>query len=312
LEVVLSDSSVPGEGEHKMMDYIRQAKTHQGYDPNTRHCFYGADADLIMLSLLTHEPNFMIIREEHVIKKTKQGGVQRLDIQKTFNFQLIFISLLREYFQLEYSSLATQMRMRFDLERVIDDFVFFCFFIGNDFLPSLSALDISEGSLDSLIDLYKELLPSMTDYITEAGKIYWDRAQPFIEMLGKHEVDSFRLRIESIKQAKYERIVSFQGAGSSAVSVAEGGAGQDSGNAKGRGVDRATMIKNRIREKLHEKKVMKVLHLKNKKKDRQYKKFMLIKRFQEDDEEGSMGLSKHQKEIRAQMLTKFSALFMKQ
>lgn len=51
-----------------------------------------------MLSLLTHEPNFMIIREEHVIKKVKQGGVQRIDIQKTFNFQLIFINLLREYF----------------------------------------------------------------------------------------------------------------------------------------------------------------------------------------------------------------------
>jgi len=28
-----------------------------------------------MLSLLTHEPNFMIIREEHVVKKIKQGGV---------------------------------------------------------------------------------------------------------------------------------------------------------------------------------------------------------------------------------------------
>lgn len=76
------------------------------------------------------------------------------------------------------------MMMRFDIERIIDDFVFFCFFIGNDFLPSLSSLDIGEGSLDNLIELYKKLLPEMKDYITDAGKIYWDRAEPFIRMLG--------------------------------------------------------------------------------------------------------------------------------
>ena len=51
------------------------------------------------------------------------------------------------------------MKMKLDIERIIDDFVFFCFFIGNDFLPSLSALDIAEGSLDSLILLYKSHLP---------------------------------------------------------------------------------------------------------------------------------------------------------
>lgn len=126
-------------------------------------------------------------------------------------------------------------------------------------------------------------------------------------MLGRHEVDSFRLRIESIKQAKHERIVSFQGA----PALTDGGAPGD-GNAKGRGLDKGTMVKNRIRERLHEKKVSKVMHLKGKGRDRQYKKFMLVKRFQEDDEEGSMGLSKHQKEIRAQMMTKFSALYLKQ
>ena len=151
------------------MDYIRNLKLDPNYDPNTRHCFYGPDADLIMLSLLTHEPHFTIIREEHVIKKLKQGGVQRIDISRTNNLQLVHISLLREYFLLEYRDVAPQMKIRFDVERIIDDFIFFCFFIGNDFLPSLSALDISEGSLDHLINFYKKSLPSMKDYITDAG-----------------------------------------------------------------------------------------------------------------------------------------------
>jgi 5'-3' exonuclease len=62
---------------------------------------------------------------------------------------------------LEYVPLQPKMKMRFDLERIIDDFVFFCFFIGNDFLPTLSALDIGEGSLDNLIEFYQKCLPQM-------------------------------------------------------------------------------------------------------------------------------------------------------
>ncbi|PNT64151.1 hypothetical protein BRADI_4g25132v3 [Brachypodium distachyon] len=144
LKVIMSDANVPGEGEHKIMSFIRAQWSMESYDPNTSHCLYGHDADLIMLALASHE---------------------------------VHISILRKYLELE----MTTPGYKHDTERLIDDFVSICFLMGNDFIPQIPSLEIHEFGVDLLIEMYKTTFNEMGGYILNTDKIK-DKHAAYLEV----------------------------------------------------------------------------------------------------------------------------------
>ncbi|OAL38043.1 hypothetical protein AYO20_02495 [Fonsecaea nubica] len=186
VEVVLSGHEVPGEGEHKIMEYIRQAKAQPDYDPNVRHCLYGLDADLIMLGLLSHDPHFCLLREEVTFGRQSQKKSKELEHQ---NFYLMHLCIVREYLELEFQELKQPGALEFDydMERIIDDFILMAFFVGNDFLPNLPNLHINEGALALMFQKYKQILPTLGGYINEHGVINLQRLGVLLDELAEVE-----------------------------------------------------------------------------------------------------------------------------
>eukprot|EP01071_Lankesteria_metandrocarpae_P003055 Lankesteria_metandrocarpae@DN2724_c1_g1_i1.p1 len=237
IQIVLSDANSPGEGEHKIMDFVRRQRTVEGYNANTVHCMHGMDADLIMLGLATHEAHFYIVREEVVdVSKTISCGlcgktghlISECDITKlgkseddpgvdgaieeTFQsswkpLQFLRLPVLREYLRNELKFEQDALPFPYDFERCVDDFVMLCFFVGNDFLPHLPSLSIHKGSIDQMILLYTHVLPKFDNYLTNEGQMNVKAVKHFVSFLAQVEDQVFvnELRRQEAIRKRTER-----------------------------------------------------------------------------------------------------------
>nr|CCC93763.1 putative 5'-3' exoribonuclease 2 [Trypanosoma congolense IL3000] len=163
--VVFSDAHVAGEGEHKIMQYIRGLRVQPGYDPNTSHVIYGMDADLICLGLITHERNVTILRNQ--LTDSFQAAHNA--------FCYFHIAEYRECLRKSFLALSGM-----NLERIIDDFVFLCFFVGNDFLPHIPLISLKAKGLEMLLNHYVEELCN-TSYLTNKGEVNFAVLPGFLE-----------------------------------------------------------------------------------------------------------------------------------
>ena len=230
MQIYISDASVPGEGEHKIMDFIRRQRVNRGHDPNTKHVIYGLvcpclfqrfrndsfypkDADLIMLALATHEPHFKVLREDVFFQDTSPSACRicgqeghyaaqctgtkaevKKEPPKKKPFIFLDVSILREYLEVELN--VPQIPFPFSLEQAVDDWVLLIFFVGNDFLPHLPSLEIREGAIDTLLKIWKDELPRMGGYLTNHGQLELSRAEIILSGLARREDDIFKRRRE--------------------------------------------------------------------------------------------------------------------
>uniref|UniRef100_A0A3P8X0H4 5'-3' exoribonuclease 1 n=1 Tax=Cynoglossus semilaevis TaxID=244447 RepID=A0A3P8X0H4_CYNSE len=190
VRVYLSGHETPGEGEHKIMEFIRSENRKPDHNPNTRHCLYGLDADLIMLGLTSHEPNFSLLREE--VRFGGKKSQKRITAPEETTFHLLHLSLMREYIDYEFSGIRNHIGSEYDLERIIDDWILMGFLVGNDFIPHLPHLHINHDALPLLYKTYISIRPSMEGYLNENGHLNLRNFEKYMEKLSEFDREHFQ------------------------------------------------------------------------------------------------------------------------
>ncbi|KAI9335037.1 XRN 5'-3' exonuclease N-terminus-domain-containing protein [Zopfochytrium polystomum] len=193
VKVILSDASVPGEGEHKIMDYIRRQRVQPEYDPTTRHVVYSQDADMIILALTVHEPHIKVLRQ---LSPDDKIYFRRYRPKNGVQFGFLHVAILREYLDAELRPCTGS----FDLERAIDDWVFLICFLGNDFIPRLPTNRRWEAALmDRLVRAWKSIKPQLGDgrYLTDSGDIDFEAVKLLLVHLMKFDYCVFHVEMNN-------------------------------------------------------------------------------------------------------------------
>ena len=193
-EIIYSSYLTPAEGEHKLLQFIRTNKENHTY------VIYGLDADLIFLALSTASDNIYLLREA--------TEFNRKESKEVLNF--VSIKIMRESI---YNTMKRFIE-NVDSTKIINDFIFMCYFLGNDFLPHIPSLDIQNEGIEYLIKNYAKTSKELVgEYLLE-DKINNNFLRLFIKNLASQEEETLKHEYGSKKRRficngdDYEREVS--------------------------------------------------------------------------------------------------------
>jgi len=177
-----------------MFDLIRKYPEKHTEDLNTY--IYGLDADLIMLSI-SHLP---ICKNIYLLRETP-------DFVKSINIELI----PNDYYILDIEELAIKIVYELNatkpflknINKKVYDYIFLCFFLGNDFLPHFPALNIRTTGINKMLNAYRETI-NENEYLTDGKLIYWKNVKKLVKYLALNEEEY--IKIEYNSREKLEKL----------------------------------------------------------------------------------------------------------
>jgi 5'-3' exonuclease len=194
--IYLSLSNKYGEGEHKIFDFIRAFPE---YHSTTSTVVYGLDADLIMLCI-NHLPiskNIYLFRETpHFI----QNISSELEPNESY---VLNIPELAHIITLDMNN-GNELNLEQEKNRIYD-YIFMCFFLGNDFMPHFPSINIRTGGIDKMMNAYKATIGGTNENLYDGKKIVWKNVRKLVTFLA--ELEEQHLKEEMKLRDRREKII---------------------------------------------------------------------------------------------------------
>ena len=150
LQVLISNSNVPGEGEQKFLPIIRNMRKNKS-EQDASIYIYSPDADMIVLAMATHKSKIHIFREvakERDLKETLGN----------YEFVALDIDKCKTAFKGELTkSIGMSSGVTVDEISIMNDYNFLTYLVGNDFVISLPFFKIRKGGMELLQKVYNDL-----------------------------------------------------------------------------------------------------------------------------------------------------------
>jgi 5'-3' exonuclease len=184
-----SSADEEGEGEHKIFQHIEDHKLH-----DKKIAIHGLDADLIMLSLLSHHRKIYLVRENKT-STIEEPSISYLDIAALRTGILQELRCSPDLIDNSFSAASCDL---------IESYVVACFMLGNDFLPHLATVNLKKQGMDRLIGTLCEIQAAYDTTLVSGGSINVELLHKIIEKLAKTEdVDIAKVNEDYVKQKAF-------------------------------------------------------------------------------------------------------------